>query len=819
MPIIPNQELAEVDPRESMQNARLAPEYAGAAGAALERLGEAGSLAAKAYETEQYKLATYNAVQTTQDFQTQQAIKLQDAARNAPNGAPNLARDFLDGYAKDESDAMQQVDPRVAQKFSPRFNEVKQHFVLQAYQAEQGKRDEYYKTSVAKNISDGMASVDADPSTYDAVSQQVMMNINTTSLPEDVKQTFRDNWNNSAGPQALYTKRVQMDPQLARENLGGAFSLGGAIAPGTGTSAANQGRNLGLTPGGPLSTITTNSGANFQVASPYAHQFANFLQGLEAEGYKINPRTSSGFSPRNIAGTNKLSQHAYGNAIDINPEENTDSAGGKNNLPSNVKELAEANGLVWLGDAHRQDTMHFEVSKPMRQEDLPKYEGAIRVEAAAPDTAVHPSTITDPGRLMILNSVRGKAQEVGIAPDVAAASLYLDNNKMDPGSVSASGMQGLYQLDSDHQTKYGETQTVAGQINAGVRSLKEREDSARQFLGRDPEPWETYLFRYQGEGGAAALLKANANDSVYDALERGTGKQHAAAVLIANPDTRNKTVGDFLNGLKIRMNNALNVTGGQFNPDMPTTTPEFAGVSYPDLAKMRASADANIQAKLAAEAKAETTYTAEQADAAKKDLLTQFSQSKLTTEAVMGKSDYLDATALEHYLHLADMQNDVNKRSDEETAVQLKVMASDPNNADKVYPIALQALKTKGQGGINTADFRNIWQTAQETMNADTAMKARDFKAIKDDVTRQMHLMISPRVGNVTNPKFDAEFLGAKLALDTWGIAHSTATAQDIIDKATSIVAPIKDAHTRDDNFRGGLALVGVKDMSKLRQS
>jgi hypothetical protein len=60
-------------------------------------------------------------------------------------------------------------------------------------------------------------------------------------------------------------------------------------------------------------------------------------------------------------GGNTMSEHAYGNAIDINPDRNPFHSG-KTDLPANVSEMAARHGLTWGGDWGKgsQDPMHFE---------------------------------------------------------------------------------------------------------------------------------------------------------------------------------------------------------------------------------------------------------------------------------------------------------------------------------------------------------------------------------------------------------------------------------------------------------------------------
>lgn len=76
------------------------------------------------------------------------------------------------------------------------------------------------------------------------------------------------------------------------------------------------------------------------------------------------------YNCRAIAGTQRLSVHAYGAAIDINVGHadywrwNKPDASGaypyRNRIPWEIVEIFEAHGFIWGGKWHHYDTMHFE---------------------------------------------------------------------------------------------------------------------------------------------------------------------------------------------------------------------------------------------------------------------------------------------------------------------------------------------------------------------------------------------------------------------------------------------------------------------------
>lgn len=114
-----------------------------------------------------------------------------------------------------------------------------------------------------------------------------------------------------------------------------------------------QGQNLVQIPVyGRASPVTVNKMA--------ADSFSGFLGDLAQRGY-ATPDVQ-GFNARAKTGGGGLSAHAYGNAIDINPNANPyETEKLITNLPSDVSQLAAKWGLTWGGDWNSpKDPMHFE---------------------------------------------------------------------------------------------------------------------------------------------------------------------------------------------------------------------------------------------------------------------------------------------------------------------------------------------------------------------------------------------------------------------------------------------------------------------------
>lgn len=144
----------------------------------------------------------------------------------------------------------------------------------------------------------------------------------------------------------------------------------------------NQGSALGLSPGdrADLVTLEAPGGARFTVARKIAPQFNAFLQELTSGGYNLNPKASGGYNNRTIAGSPRLSQHAFGNAIDLNWDVNPRGSA-KHNLPENVGDIASKYGLVWGGTFSNPDPMHFEAGRIV--DGLPAYSAPPETHLAA----------------------------------------------------------------------------------------------------------------------------------------------------------------------------------------------------------------------------------------------------------------------------------------------------------------------------------------------------------------------------------------------------------------------------------------------------
>lgn len=112
-----------------------------------------------------------------------------------------------------------------------------------------------------------------------------------------------------------------------------------------------------------ITTITTADGSKFQVRKEVAPILLGFLNEIIGKGYRIagDVLDDWGWYVRPIAGSNTLSNHSWGLAVDVNAHTNPMGSVLRTDMPGFVPEAAKRWGLRWGGTyTRRPDAMHFE---------------------------------------------------------------------------------------------------------------------------------------------------------------------------------------------------------------------------------------------------------------------------------------------------------------------------------------------------------------------------------------------------------------------------------------------------------------------------
>lgn len=149
-----------------------------------------------------------------------------------------------------------------------------------------------------------------------------------------------------------------------------------------------------------------------------------------------------------------------------------------------------------------------------------------------------PQTVGSPA-FQVQAAVADSAAKAGVEPNDALTVARIESSMGQ--NVGRRGTVG--QTADKHG---GDLNAQADDLCAALRKSKV---DAQEALGRDPEPWESYLVYQQGSGGGPALLKAAAQNSTAKAIDVLTplydNPKDARNAIIKNGGTETMTAGDF----------------------------------------------------------------------------------------------------------------------------------------------------------------------------------------------------------------------------------------------------------------------------------
>jgi hypothetical protein len=266
-------------------------------------------------------------------------------------------------------------------------------------------------------------------------------------------------------------------------------------------------------PGQNLTTVDA-AGHRITVNSASAPHFQGFLNDLKAQGAPINSVGS--YVMKNIQGTNNISQHSYGNAIDINQTSRNVTTGGfkqwADSHPQQFRAAMNKWGIISGGDWRNPDFGHFE------------WNGG-GVGAGARTAGTQGAAATGGG------TATGRGARW--SNDPYTAQLINIESDGDPRNRTGSNY-GLGQFSPDQFAHFGITNPYdpQQQIRAIAQERAENTPIARNILGRDPTAAELYLMHQQGQTGGANLLRAAQNNPNGPAWQTvgGEGRGDAFAI-------------------------------------------------------------------------------------------------------------------------------------------------------------------------------------------------------------------------------------------------------------------------------------------------
>ena len=225
-----------------------------------------------------------------------------------------------------------------------------------------------------------------------------------------------------------------------------------------------------------LSSFTDSHGHRVTVNAEHMENFKGFVKDLEGEGYNI--RSIGGYNyRRNRNNPSVWSEHAFGNAIDINPDTNPNSTTFQTDMPSNIRDIAHKHGLKWGGDFHgHKDTMHFEYNS-----EIDRSQGTDRPPQAthAPQNAAPSGRANENFTRENADALRESAKRIGTTPeDLATVIDYESAGSFSPNKWGGRGgnYMGLIQFGPNERATYGvhEGQTFKEQLGSVEGYLKDR---------------------------------------------------------------------------------------------------------------------------------------------------------------------------------------------------------------------------------------------------------------------------------------------------------------------------------------------------------
>ena len=145
--------------------------------------------------------------------------------------------------------------------------------------------------------------------------------------------------------------------------------------------------------------------------------------------------------------------------------------------------------------------------------------------------------------------IRNAAQARGIDPDVALRIAERESSLNPTAKNKRSSAYGLFQVTDDTWKQYkgdpAKRRDLQENLRVGLDVISSNRDTFIKQFGREPNAGELYTMHFLGRTGGPKLLSADPTAPVSSVV--------SPRVLKANPDIRNKTVGEFIASMQQKM--------------------------------------------------------------------------------------------------------------------------------------------------------------------------------------------------------------------------------------------------------------------------
>ena len=149
--------------------------------------------------------------------------------------------------------------------------------------------------------------------------------------------------------------------------------------------------------------------------------------------------------------------------------------------------------------------------------------------------------------------IRSAAKARGVDPELALRIAERESSLDPTAKNKRSSAYGLFQVTDDTWKQYGgdpaKRRDLQENVRVGLDVISSNRDTFIKQFGREPNSGELYTMHFLGRTGGPKLLRADPAAPISSVV--------SPRVLKANPDIRNKTVGEFIASMQQKMGSKL----------------------------------------------------------------------------------------------------------------------------------------------------------------------------------------------------------------------------------------------------------------------
>ena len=233
VPFVPYQQVGLNQAPETKQSIDgiSAATFGGEVGTAMQKAGGALQDVFDPWAREEIRLQQYKDTSNAIDFETKIGQQFEQARSNLTGAGEGFAKGFLASIDKQAEDLRKQTGGQVPRNFDITLQKIKAGYFDRALKVEMEKRDEFYVTDINKKMQPILAGAAAnpDPKARDAFGAQARQLIDSSGLPDGVKEKMRLKLDEDLDmAYALGVKET--NPEKVIVTYGGQGSLGAWIA-------------------------------------------------------------------------------------------------------------------------------------------------------------------------------------------------------------------------------------------------------------------------------------------------------------------------------------------------------------------------------------------------------------------------------------------------------------------------------------------------------------------------------------------------------------------------------------------------------------